>query len=133
MNPRPSTRLLFAALGFVMACAGPLRAPVTGAEGVSGLVTVEPIEGGEQLVTLSLEALPFPSHRAPALRTYVVWFAEETPRRVGELVYAPEAREGRMHAEHEGGRFRILITAERSAEVATPSEYVVVDQWVGEG
>ena len=96
-------------------------------------MTVERIEGGDQLVTLSLEQLPAPSRLDPAMRTYVVWFEDGEPERAGELVYEPAVREGRLHAERSGGRFRILITAERSADVASPSEHVVVDQWVDEG
>ena len=127
------------ALGLLSACAGPVRLPLAGHgahRGVQGLVTVEPIEGGDRLVTVSASSLPPPARLDPELRTYVVWFTaseNERPVRVGELIYEPQYGEGRLHAETPLERFRLEITAERSGDAATPSDHIIVTQWVGEG
>ena len=138
---QPCLRMLPLAMGLV-ACGGPLRAPLSGqvaGEGVAGVVTLEPVEGHQRLVTVALEGLPPPGRVGPALASYVVWFVApaagrqpERPFRAGELIYRPERREGRLHAVTGLERFQLRITAERSARTASPSEHVVVDQWVGD-
>ena len=136
---RPFTAIAPFALMGLAACAGPVRLPLAGQGdhgAVRGLVTVEPIEGGERLVTVSASELPPPGRLDPDLRTYVVWFTageDEAPVRVGELIYEPEYREGRLHAETPLERFQLEITAERSGDAATPSDHVIVTQWVDEG
>lgn len=86
-------------------------------------------------MTVSASELPPPARLDPDLRTYVVWFdaGDEAPVRVGELIYEPEVREGRLHAATELERFQLRITAERSGDAATPSDHVIVTQWVDEG
>lgn len=120
----------------LLACAGPVRLPLAGQgdhDAVRGLVTVEPIEGGERLVTVSTTALPPPGRLHPELRTYVVWFkADEEAIRAGELIYEPEYGEGRLHAATPLERFQLEITAERSGDATTPSDHVIVTQWVDE-
>jgi len=98
-------------------------------------VTVERVEGGERLVTVSASALPPPGRLSPDLRAYVVWFMGDDGAaiRAGELVYEPEYREGRLHAATPLERFQLEITAERSGDAATPSDHVIVTQWVDEG
>ena len=137
MNRLRNAAILLA-LGLFVACAGPVRLPLNGQgehRGIRGLVTVEPAEGGQRLVTVSASELPPPSRLNPDLRTYVVWFAlpEGERVRVGELVYEPEYREGRLHAATPLERFQLEITAERSGDAATPSDHVIVTQWVDEG
>ncbi len=134
-----TTAALIALAGLLAACAGPVRVPLAGQGdhgSVSGLVTVEPIEGGARLVTVSASDLPPPARLDPDMRTYVVWFrgdGDDAPVRVGELIYEPEYREGRMHAATPLERFQLEITAERSGDAATPSDHVIVTQWVDEG
>lgn len=125
-------------LCLLMACAGPLRLPLSGHDdhgSVQGLVTVEQVEGGDRLVTVSASELPPPARLNPDLRTYVVWFepGEGEPIRAGELTYEPQYREGRLHAATPLERFQLEITAERSGDAATPSDHVIVTQWVDEG
>jgi len=139
VNRREHAPALLALLGLLAACAGPVRVPLAGQGdhgAVRGLVTVEPIEGGERLVTVSTRELPPPARLDPGLRTYVVWFTAgegEPPVRVGELIYEADAREGRLHAATPLERFQLEITAERSGDAATPSNHVIVTQWVDEG
>ncbi|MBO6938058.1 MAG: hypothetical protein JJ863_24025 [Deltaproteobacteria bacterium] len=138
MIRRLTAPALIALTGLLTACAGPVRVPLAGQGdgGVSGLVTVEPIEGGQHLVTVSASDLPPPARLDPDMRTYVVWIQaseDEAPVRVGELIYEPEYREGRLHAETPLERFQLEITAERSGDAATPSDHVIVTQWVDEG
>lgn len=121
-----------------MACAGPVRLPLSGQGdhgAVEGLVTIERVEGGERLVTISASELPPPGRLNPDLRAYVVWFEGDDgePVRAGELIYVPEYREGRLHAATPLERFQLEITAERSGDAATPSDHVIVTQWVDEG
>lgn len=136
MNRR--AHALLPLLGLFLACAGPVRLPLSGQGDhgeVQGLVTVERVEGGERLVTISASELPPPARLHPELRTYVVWFQGQDgqPVRAGELVYEAEVREGRLHAATPLERFQLEITAERSGDAATPSDHVIVTQWVSEG
>ena len=64
---------------------------------------------------------------------YVVWIKPDTgvPAMAGRLDYDPDDRTGSMRATTPASSFTMLVTAERNAQVASPSEIIVARQRVG--
>ncbi len=103
------------------------------AAGTDGTVQVEELEGGNRLVTISVDYLPPPARLGDGLTTYVVWFVPngQPAVKAGSLDYDPDNRQGRMHATTPLHRFRLKLTAEESGAVAAPSDVVVVNRIIG--
>lgn len=131
------SRILFIALMCLgaVACGGPQEFVVTGtsrAAGADGLITVEDIEGN-RLVTVEMENLPPPDRISEGSTVYLVWLQPQgqAPTMAGTLEFDADARTGRLRATTPQSRFEVLVTAERNATVAAPSDIVVARQRVG--
>lgn len=108
---------------------------VTGTEraaGTDGTITVEELEGGNILVNVSFEHLPPPDRIGQGLTTYVVWFKREggQPTIAGALAYDADNRTGSMQATSPFGKLEVMVTAEKSTTVTSPSEFVVAKRQV---
>lgn len=119
------------------ACGGPAKYAVVGsplASATDGLLQVEPVEGGEQMLSLVLDRLPVPSRLGEGATVYVGWVVslEDVTTKAGVLEYDAETRQGRLTATTALTSFTLVVTAEESADVASPSDRVVADRFVGE-
>ncbi len=119
-------------------CGGPTEYAVVGsarAAGADGTVEVEEIEGGNNLVTLTLNHLPPPDRLGNGMTVYVLWVVGEgaAPTNAGRLEYDPDERTGKGVATTPLHAFEIKVTAEESVEVGSPSEIVVATQEVQRG
>ncbi len=101
------------------------------AAGVDGLVEVETIEGGNRLVTLTIDHMPPPA-RFNNATTYVVWFTPpgRQPVKAGQLQYDESSRQGRMMATTPLRRFHVRVSAEQNADIDAPSDVVVCQRRV---
>ena len=117
-------------------CGGPSEYALVGsarAAGTDGTVQLEEIEGGNQMVTLTLDHLPPPARLGDGMTVYVVWFMQEggQPAKAGALEYDEDARTGHMIATTPLTQFTLRITAEESRDVTAPSDLTVAEQTVG--
>jgi hypothetical protein len=135
---RSPLTLVLALLGLALAaCGGPTVYALVGTArsvGTDGTVEVEPTDGGNFMVTVSLNHLPPPDRLGDGMTTYVVWFIRDgvAPALAGALNFDPEERNGTMMATTPYSQFRIRVTAEETRDVASPSEIIVADQLVEE-
>jgi hypothetical protein len=125
--------LLFAAL--VAACGGPHEYALVGssrAVGADGNIQVEQIEGGNRLVTISMQHLPPPDRLGDDMSVYAVWIVPPSgsPSYAGALEYDEDSREGRLMATTPHPEFTVKITAETAANAETPSEVVVAERTI---
>lgn len=131
-------RAVFAALVCLStACGGPAKYAVVGsplASATDGLLQVETIEGGQQMLTLVLDRLPPASRMAEEATVYVGWLVsgEDVTTSVGALEYDAETRQGRLTATTSLTTFTLVVTAEASATPSSPSDRIVADRFVGE-
>jgi hypothetical protein len=95
--------------------------------GAEGTVQVERIEGGNRLVTASMQHMTPPDRLGNGLTTYVMWFRDQRGQstKASILEYNPDDRSARATATTPLSRFRLIITAERNGRVAEPSENVI--------
>ncbi len=124
--------LLCMALG----CGGPAEYALAGsarAAGADGTIQVEEIEGGNRMVTLTIQHLAPPDRLGSGMTQYSVWFvrAGAQPQRAGNLEYDADARQGTMMATTPMTRFTVKITAEADGNAVAPSDVVVADREVG--
>lgn len=120
----------------MLGCGGPSEYALVGtarAAGTDGTVTVEEIEGGNNLVTIQLEHLPPPERLGENLKVYVLWISSpNAPAQLeSKLEYDPDTREGTAMATTPFNKFTVRITAEKSVQVSTPSEVVVAKRQIG--
>src|SRR5688572_16327348 len=125
------------ALAGLFGCGGTQEYSLTStsrAPGGDGNVMLEEIEGGNMLVTVTLSHLPPPNSLGNGLTTYVVWFIGQgrSPQMAARLEYDPDTREASATATTPMRAFELRITAERNANVGSPSEYSVVQRRVGQ-
>jgi hypothetical protein len=124
-----------AVLMTLVACGGSQEAALIGnsrATGADGTVQVEEIEGGNSLVTISMQHLPPPDRIGTGNTVYVAWFVApgQAPVRAGTLSFDSDSREGSMMATTPLRTFELKITAERSANAASPSENSVATRQI---
>ncbi|HJL16174.1 MAG TPA: hypothetical protein RMH99_10980 [Sandaracinaceae bacterium LLY-WYZ-13_1] len=129
------TTLIAAALAFsAIGCGGGSWSyEVVGSRrdpGAQGTVQVERIEGGNRLVTVSMEHMTPPDRLSSGLTTYVMWFRDPRGQstKASILEYSPDDRTARATATTPMSRFRLLVTAERNGNVVEPSENVIFNQ-----
>ena len=100
--------------------------------GAGGELQVERIEGGNRMVTASLDHVTPASRLGDAMARYVMWFRDEDGRSTmaSVLEYDEGSRSARATATTPMEQFEIVITAERAGSVAEPSDRVVFRQRV---
>ena len=98
--------------------------------GADAHVQVETIEGGNHLITISVRNLTPPDRLGSGNTAFVVWIRQEggATSMISALAYQPDQRTGRATATTPAARFTLMITAERSAQVTQPSDFVVFQQ-----
>jgi hypothetical protein len=98
--------------------------------GADAHVQVETIEGGNHLITISVRNLTPPERLGSGNTAFVVWIRQEggATSMISALAYQPDQRTGRATATTPAAHFTLMITAERSAQVAQPSDFVVFQQ-----
>lgn len=99
-----------------------------------GDVEIERIDRQQLLVTIVLDHLPSPDRIEPDLTHYAVWFVVvgEDPVFQGILEYDETTRTGRASYPTTLREFEMRVTAERSAEPATPNYVLVASQQIQE-
>jgi hypothetical protein len=138
MLTRASIALTFFLLAVpqMAACGGSSEYAIVGsarAAGADGTIEVEEIEGGNRLVTVTMAHLPPPSRLGEGLTTYMVWFIPkgQQPIKAGALGYDEDSREGTMMATSpHSDAFKVRITAEKTPQVAAPSDVTVAQRQV---
>lgn len=113
-----------------LGCGGPSEYAVAGtsrAAGMDGMVTVEKIEGS-YIVRVELHHLPPPGRLGNGVNHYVLWLQPQNqqPQREAMLEFDEDDRTGRATATTPQGRFTLIVTGERTAAPASPSDVVVV-------
>lgn len=100
--------------------------------GAEGTIQVERIEGGNRLVTASLQHITPPERLGQGLTTFVMWFRDPRGQstKASNLEYDPGSRTGRATATTPMGRFLVIVTAERNGEAHEPSDNVIFNQRV---
>jgi hypothetical protein len=111
---------------------GPHEALRDAAPGMVGSLSVEHIEGGQNLVVLQLEQLPPPERIAPGLREFVVWL--EDPRggevNLGTLRYDRANHSGNLLATTDLSAFTVRVTGERDARAVEPAGVLLAERRV---
>jgi len=100
------------------------------AQGATGSLEVERIEGGEKLVIIELDKLAPPERIGPGMREFVVWVEAEDGSRVraGVLRYDRARKAGNLMATTTLPRFTVKITGERDADAVTPSSVLLAER-----
>lgn len=100
--------------------------------GAEGVIQVERIEGGNRLVTVSLDHMTPPARLGSGLTTFVLWFrdARGQSTKASLLAYDPDSRTARATATTPMGRFQAIVTVERNGNVVEPGENVIFNQRV---
>jgi len=124
-------------LSTALACGGPAVHQITStsrAPGAAGTITVKKVSGGNRLMEIEIEHLPPPGTIANGATVFVVWFQAGAgiPVMAGVLGYDEKKRKGEMQATSPGSAsMTVLITAEKAAGGAAPSEIVIVKRSIG--
>ncbi len=121
---------LSALLALLCLACGPTEYALAGtsrAAGADGIMTVEAIEGS-QIVKVELEHLPPPNRLGQGIRYYVMWLQprNQQPHREANLEYDEDDRTAKATATTPAGRFTVIITGERNAAPASPSDVIVI-------
>ena len=99
-----------------------------------GEIDVEKIDGGQLLITLTLDHLAAPDKIELGLTHYIVWFAPvgEYPRYQQALDYDAETRIGRASIPTSLREFEVQVTAENSERPDQPSDLLMTSQKIRE-
>ncbi len=133
-----ATMPLSFALGWIIACGGPLTYQLTGtpkAIGADGNLqaTIYKDEHETKLV-LDVKNLAPPPRIAPDAKTFVVWGRRDstgTWQRVGNVVYNEQGRAGLFKGSFPEVDFDLEVSVEREDTVVSPSPDIVFAQHVG--
>ena len=100
--------------------------------GAQGRIQVERIEGGNRLVTATLEHMTPPERLGSGITTFVMWFRDARGRstKASLLEYDPDSRTARATATTPMSNFVVIITAERNGNAVEPSQNVLFSQRV---
>ncbi len=98
--------------------------------GADAHVQIENIEGGNHLITITVRNLTPPDRLGTGNTAFVVWVRQDGGQTslASRLEYQQDQRTGRATATTPAGHFTLLITAERTAQVTQPSDFVVFQQ-----
>jgi hypothetical protein len=99
-----------------------------------GEIDVEKIDGGQILVTVTLDHLVAPDKIELGLTHYVVWFTPvgEYPLYQQALDYDAETRTGRASIPTSLREFELQVTAENSERPNQPSDLLMTSQKIRE-
>jgi hypothetical protein len=136
---RPWSRIILGSIAVTCGLSGCMQAaqtyalaPHSPAQGTTGSLSVERIEGGQRLVVLQLAQLPPPERLAPGLREYVVWL--EDPHgaevKVGTLDYDRTRQSGNLLATTDLPTFTVRVTGERDANTTQPTGVLLAEHSV---
>jgi hypothetical protein len=122
-------------LAGIAGCGGPRNFTLRGSQrdpGADGQLQVERIDGGNHLLTFSGRNMTPPDRLGAGFTRYTVWVRTgQSPATMeANLQYDPSSRSGRATATTPHQRFTVMVTAERAADTATPSDVVVFQQEV---
>lgn len=126
--------LVVAIIAFTAAsCSGTTEYLMVGssnAPGADGMIIVEEIDEGSNLVTVHMERLPPPKQLGDKINSYLVWFERysKKPIKAGVLTYHSETRTGDIVKACPFSEFRMKITAERDENAKMPSELVIAER-----
>ena len=129
-----SIPLAFLALVTAFAgCGGPRSYSMAGTQrdpGVEARLQIERIEGGNNLLTLTVRFLTPPDRLGDGNTVFMVWIRQQNgvTSLASQLGYTPDSREGRATATTPHQRFTLLVTAERDATAGAPSDFVILQQ-----
>ncbi|MEO0326547.1 MAG: hypothetical protein AAF447_26610 [Myxococcota bacterium] len=89
-------------------------------------------DGANFAVTLDIENLPPPGRVSEGAEVYSVWLRPEGQATllIGQLNYDEDDREGHLETTTPHESFEMLVTAEQTAQAASPSEMVILRQRV---
>ena len=98
--------------------------------GAEGRIQVERIEGGNRLVTASLEHMTPPERLGAGITAFVMWFRDPRGQstKAGLLDYDADSRTARSTATTPMNEFTVIVSAERNGDVVEPSENVIFTQ-----
>ncbi len=132
-----SSSLLLTVLVFAPAlvgCGGTRSYVVTGSDRTVGTDAELEVkkDGANFAITLDVENLPPPGRVSDGAEVYSVWLRPEGQATLllGQLNYDEDDREGHLETTTPHESFEILVTAEQTAQAASPSEMVVIRQRV---
>ena len=99
-----------------------------------GEIEVEKIDGGQILVTVTLDHLVAPEKVELGLTHYIVWFAPigEHPVYQQALDYDAETQVGRASIPTSWREFEVQVTAENSEKPNQPSDLLMASQKIRE-
>lgn len=127
--------LLLSSLPLAACGGGPRNYTLRGTQrdpGSDARLSVETLDGGNHLITLTATNVTPPDRIGTGNTVYLVWI--RTPngqaQMESQLAYQPDQRTGRATITSPQRRFTLIVTAERDATVATPSDNVVLSQEV---
>ncbi len=100
------------------------------APGADGIVEVEEVGEGRNLVTIHMERLQPPRHLGDDFQSYLVWFEGEdgTTIKAGSLAYNSETRTGDIMKTCPLEKFTLKITAERAPDTDTPEGLTIAER-----
>lgn len=114
-------------------CGGPRTYTINGTQrdpGADARIQVENITGGNHLLTITVHHLTPPERLGEGNGVFMVWI--RTPNGVttlaSQLGYDVDSREGTATATTPHQRFTVMVTAERDATAAAPSDFVLLTQ-----
>ena len=127
------TMILAFALTFAFGCGGTnyLLTGTNHSPGTDGRVEVSEIDGGNFMVTINLEHLPPPARLNEDATVYIAWFQRgEQVTKAGVMEYDDGDRTSSVMATTPETGFIVLVTAENTTDVASPSDMIVARQEV---
>jgi hypothetical protein len=95
--------------------------------GVDGRIEWKKLSADTRLVKTTFKFLPPPSRIHEGATIYVLWFIPENAPAIkaGTLVYDEGSRKGHLEATTAVSRLEVMLTAERTSAVGSPSENVI--------
>ncbi|MGB0680714.1 MAG: hypothetical protein ACPGUV_13760 [Polyangiales bacterium] len=102
------------------------------ATALSGVASVEVIEGDNRMVSLRLQDLPAPEDLDPAATVYILWIVGDGDSAVkaARVAYDRQSHLARVRATTPLHRFEFFITAEANFDAPYPRDSIILRQRV---